>query len=49
MVFKLKTSRETMQIFSDIGTVTHLQPFVLAKIAIALSIRCSDEDLTDKD
>ncbi len=49
MVFKLKTSRETMQIFSNIGTVTHLQPFVLAKIAIALSIRYSDEDLTDRD
>lgn len=39
MVFKLRTSTETMQVFSDIGASIHLQPFVLAKIAIALSIR----------
>lgn len=28
-----------MQIFDDIGASIHLQPFALAKIAIALSIR----------
>lgn len=43
MVFKLKTSRETMQVFNDIGASIHLQPFALAKIAIALSIRNSAE------
>lgn len=42
MVFKLKTSKETMKVFNEIGASTHLQPFVLAKIAIALSIRDSN-------
>lgn len=39
MVFKLKTSSETMKIFSELGTSIHLQPFALCKIAIALSLR----------
>ena len=39
MVFKLKTSKETMKIFEDIGTSIHLQPFVLCKLALALSLR----------
>lgn len=39
MLFKLKTSKETMQVFNDISASIHLQPFALAKIAIALSIR----------
>lgn len=42
MVFKLRTSKETMDIFGDIGAVTHLQPFALCKIAIALSLRSED-------
>lgn len=48
MVFKLKTSSETMRIFNEIGAVTHLQPFALGKIAIALSLRSEDE-FTEKD
>lgn len=39
MVFKLKTSSETMKIFSELGTSIHLQPYALCKIAIALSLR----------
>jgi DNA sulfur modification protein DndE len=39
MVFKLKTSKETMKIFEDLGARIHLQPFALCKIAIALSLR----------
>lgn len=39
MVFKLRTSKETMKIFDEIGASFRLQPFVLSKIAIALSIR----------
>ena len=39
MIYKLRTSKETMDIFSSIGNVQGLQPFALAKIAIALSIR----------
>lgn len=39
MIFKLKTSKETMESFNEIGASLHLQPFALAKIAISLSIR----------
>lgn len=54
MVFKLKTAKETMNLFEEIGSAIHLQPFALCKLAIALSLRCSDllsvEDLsTDND
>lgn len=48
MVFKLKTSKETMEIFEKIGASIRLQPFVLAKIAIALSVR-KDEELSTND
>lgn len=47
MVFKLKTSKETMRIFEEIGASIHLQPFALCKIALALSLNDSqrlDED-----
>ena len=37
-----------MNIFEEIGTVVHLQPFVLCKIAIALSLR-NAEQLTEDD
>lgn len=54
MVFKLKTSNETMKLFEDIGSTTHLQPFALCKLAIAMSLRCSspitkDDFATDND
>ena len=54
MVFKLKTSNETMKLFEDIGSTTHLQPFALCKLAIAMSLRCStpiakDDFSTDND
>lgn len=39
MVFKLKTSKETMSIFEQLNLSIHLQPFVLCKIAIALSLK----------
>lgn len=42
MVFKLKTSKETMEIFAAIGASIHLQPYVLCKIAIALAIRSKE-------
>lgn len=47
MVFKLRTSKETQKVFSKVGAVNGLQPFALAKIAIALSIR--QGPLQDKD
>ena len=48
MIFKLKTSKATMSTFEEIGAVIHLQPFVLCKIAIALSLR-NPEQLSDED
>lgn len=39
MVFKLKTSKETMRVFDELGITLHLQPFALCKLAIALSLR----------
>lgn len=48
MVFKLRTSKDTMRIFNEIGASIHLPPFALSKIAIALSIRSCDE-LSDAD
>ena len=48
MIFKLRTSKTTMNIFEEMGTVIHLQPFALCKIAIALSLR-NPEQLTEDD
>ena len=48
MVFKLKTSKQTMKIFEQVGLSTNLQPFSLSKIAIALSI-ASDKPLKEND
>lgn len=39
MIFRTKTSKETMDIFNSFSTSEHLQPFILAKLAIALSIK----------
>lgn len=39
MVYKLHTSKNTQEIFSNVGSTTGLQPFALSKIAIALSLR----------
>lgn len=39
MVFKLRTSKQTMLIFEELGNSLHLQPFALCKLAIALSLR----------
>lgn len=47
MIYKLKTSKETAKIFESIGASEGLQPFSLAKIALALSIRLGDLDTRD--
>ena len=39
MVFKLKTSKRTMEIFKSIEKSEHLQPYILAKIALSLAIK----------
>lgn len=38
MVFKLKTSKRTMDIYKQIEKREHLQPFVLVKLSLALAI-----------
>ena len=48
MIFKLKTSKKTMEIFEQVGQSTNLQPFSLSKIAIALSV-ASDKPLDEAD
>lgn len=48
MIFKLKTSKETMQFFEEIGATFRLQPFALSKLAIAISIR-SEKPLEGSD
>lgn len=46
MVFKLRTSKDTMRIFEELGASIHLQPFALCKIALALSLK--DKELEDE-
>ena len=47
MVYKLHTSKKTQEIFTTLGQSIGLQPFILAKLAISLSINSggiSDDD-----
>ena len=48
MIFKIRTSKKTMSIFEEIGASEYLQPFILSKLAISMSIKCEDE-LVDSD
>lgn len=48
MVFKIKTSKKTMDIFQEIEASENLAPFVLSKLAIAMSIK-SNLDLQPQD
>ena len=48
MVFKLRTSKETMEIFEELRGSIHLQPFALCKISVSLSIRIN-KPLEEKD
>ena len=51
MGFRLKTSKNTKEIFEEIGASSKLKPFALCKIAISLSLRNSDsiDDFEDTD
>lgn len=42
MIFKIKTSKKTMQYFEEIAASENLQPFILSKLAISLSIKSED-------
>ena len=48
MVFKVKTSKKTMETFAQIELSANLQPYILAKLAMALSV-ASDRPLADED
>lgn len=48
MVFKIKTSKKTMQLFEEMTASTNYAPFILSKLSISLSIK-SDIDLKDAD
>ena len=39
MIFKIKTSKKTMNIFEQIESSTKYAPFILAKLAIAASLK----------
>lgn len=39
MVFKIKTSKNTMDVFDKIGASENLQPFILSKLSISLSLK----------
>ena len=39
MVFKIKTSKRTMQYFEEIQASTNYAPYILAKMSIAMSIK----------
>lgn len=53
MAVKLHTSSQTQAIFSTLGSTLGLQPYVLSKLAIALSIRsgqlCDNDFKTNND
>lgn len=48
MVFKIRTSKKTQELFEAIEASENLQPYVLSKLAISLSLK-SDESFTDED
>ena len=48
MQFKIKTSKNTMTVFEEMAASEHLQPFILAKLSIAESLK-SNEPLTKED
>lgn len=48
MVFKIRTSKKTMELFEDISASTSYAPFILSKLAIAMSIK-SNVPLEEKD
>lgn len=42
MGFRLKTSKETKEIFEELGSKMNLKPFALSKLAISLSINSNE-------
>lgn len=48
MVFKIRTSKKTMNIFEEIAASTNYQPFILSKLSISMSVK-SREPLAETD
>lgn len=48
MVFKIRTSKNTMKVFEEMSAGINYQPFVLSKLAISMSIK-SGEKLKEED
>ncbi len=48
MVFKIHTSKKTMEYFEEIAASTNYAPFILSKLAISMSVK-SGVALEDKD
>ncbi|MCR5782489.1 MAG: DndE family protein [Clostridia bacterium] len=48
MVFKIRTSKKTMELFEEITASTNLAPYILSKLAISMSLKVNTP-LTDAD
>lgn len=48
MIFKIRTSKKTMDIFGEIGSAEGLQPYILSKLAISMSLKMK-EALAERD
>lgn len=48
MVFKIRTSKKTMELFEEISSSTNLAPFILSKLAISMSLK-SNTPLVESD
>ena len=42
MVFKIRTSKKTMELFEEISASTSYAPFILSKLAISMSLKCNN-------
>lgn len=41
MIFKIKTSKKTMDLFEEISASTNYAPFILSKLSISMSLKCN--------
>lgn len=48
MVFKIKTSKKTMDLFNEITASTNLAPFILSKLSLSMSLK-SENPLQESD
>ncbi len=48
MVFKIRTSKKTMDIFEEISASTNYAPYILSKLSISLSLK-SEKPLKEDD